>query len=141
MKPELTQAEKDLIEREFAARQDDDERRRRHLRFAFVLGLSAIVLRLFAVFAFRSPFLVGTLGAVWFGSVVYYTGALLLPRSFMQDMVPFGGMSRWQETCGALIKDGRGVRGIILISAPWLMRIVILILAYSGIALHGALKQ
>jgi hypothetical protein len=141
MKPELTQAEKDLIEKEFVARQDDDERRRRHLRFAFILGLSAIILRLIVAYAIGRPFLIAALGVIWFGSVVYYTGALLLPRTFTQDVDPFGGMSRWQEAFGALIKDGRGVQGAILIGAPWLMRIVALILTYSGIAVHGPFKQ
>ena len=132
MERKLTPAEKGLIEREFVARQEEDERRKRRLRFVFGVGFATGCSRSFVGAIFGVPTLTLAVGAVWLICVLVYTGAQYLPRTLIEDLAPFGKIGRWQRTFYNLGMDDRLLQGLLLVCAPFISRAAILVLALIG---------
>lgn len=122
MARELTSQEKQLIEREFIARQDATFRRRARYRAIFVIGVLAATggaaLREFSVPTLVTPLL----GLVWFVCVAAYVGLAIFPNSFAKDVDPRWHLSPWQVALSSLSKGKTQLEAITLLASPFLAR-------------------
>ena len=131
MDHELTPEERDLIEREFIARQDLAARRRSFARHVFIVGLSA---GLFS--AALGEFHVSPLGSsllyfAWFISVVVYVGLGVFPGSFGKDMDPSWHLNPWAEALQHLSEGRTQVEAVALMAGPYLGRMLFTFLYFG----------
>jgi hypothetical protein len=112
----LTHAETRLVVREFMARQEVRERRKRFFRIVFVVGIgSAIAAGILSCFVRRSLGS-GLFGLSWAGSCLLYTEFLTIPQTYMQDMDLRWHLNPWQEALQRLADDDRQTQGIVLLT-------------------------
>jgi len=118
MEKELTSEEKQLIEREFIARQDEAFRRRRFARRAFLVGISCgitgALLRGFRLSTFASPVLM----IAWLVCVMIYVGSGVFPTTFRKDMDLRWHLNPWREALQNLSESRTIAEAIALLAAP-----------------------
>jgi hypothetical protein len=127
--------EKALIEREFVAKQDEETRRTGRLRVIFLGGFCAgLVSELLVELRFL-PRIGISLHIGWVVCVIGYVGVGYLPRTLMQDLDPRWHLNRWSESLEAMGPDRGVMRAALLLTAPWLCRLVILMFHVLALAL------
>lgn len=124
MQPELTPEEKNLIDREFTARQEVSAKRRRFAHRVFLVAIIAGAVQALLL-EFRLFPLSGLIvGVVYIGCSLAYVGGNLLPTSFLQDLNPWWHLNPWQDARRNLA-DGRTMpEAITLLAGPTALRLV-----------------
>ncbi len=132
MTRDLTPAEKELIEREFAAKQQAAYRRRRFARWIFVVGVTAGVLSgLLRGFGWHG-ITEYSLRVAWVLCLLSYVGSRVLPTSLNKDLDPGWHLNPWQEALSNL-SEGRTIgEAIALLTVPPLIQMLASFLYFAS---------
>ena len=131
MNRQLSPQEKQLIEREFVARQEAAAKRRSLARKVFLVGIlagvGAAALREFRVDTILTPLL----WIVWVICLLAYIGVGVFPSSFSKDMDPRWHLNPWQEALQNLSEGKTQLEAIALPAGPMVARMVFLFLYFG----------
>lgn len=112
----LSPQEKGLVEREFVAREQQKERRRRFRSRAFTVGILSGFLASALTVVFGGFFIPFIPKIIWIVCIFIYLDTDCLLPSFSKDMSPSWHMNPWKESLSRLSDTEDIIRGIALLT-------------------------